>query len=281
MKLNKKEKSFTLIELLVVIAVIGLISSIVLVNLDLPSQRKKAQIARSLEFSQSIQNILGSEGVGTWNFDEGSGSTARDSSGYGNNGTNNGAVFSDDTPHKMTGNNSGKYALYLNGASNVDVSNFGKSVVNKNEITIEAWLKPMINSGEDDFLWYSTASDKRITIHFPWGNSIVWQFADFNNCNVSLNLNQDWLNVWAHYVFVASDSKNFIKIYRNGSQVAENTCSTPTLPSSSASLYLGGRPSYGFYGFIDEARIYGQALSVGQIQSNYAKGLQKRNLVLK
>ena len=60
--LKMKRQGFTLIELLVVIAVIGLISSIVLVQIKTP--RGKAQIAKSLQFSKTIQNVLGSEGVG-------------------------------------------------------------------------------------------------------------------------------------------------------------------------------------------------------------------------
>ena len=51
---------------------------------------------------------------GAWLFDEGSGSTAHDSSGYGNNGTISGATYSTDTPFSYAGNRS----LYFNGTSN-------------------------------------------------------------------------------------------------------------------------------------------------------------------
>lgn len=96
-----QQKSFTLIELLVVIAIIGLLSSIVLVNIGLPGQRQKARIAKTLEFSSSIQNALGSEAVGIWTFDN----NAFDTSGYGNNGTiYGGASFTtDNTPQKVVG----------------------------------------------------------------------------------------------------------------------------------------------------------------------------------
>jgi prepilin-type N-terminal cleavage/methylation domain-containing protein len=87
-----RNKSFTLIELLVVIAVIGLLASLIFVNLT--GTRSKANIARGLQFSQSVHNALGSEAVGVWNFDEGSGTITNDSSGYNNHGTlTNGPIW--------------------------------------------------------------------------------------------------------------------------------------------------------------------------------------------
>ncbi len=85
----KNKKAFTLIELLVVIAIVGLISSIVLVNLK--GTREKARIAKALDFSHTIQHTLGAYAVGIWRFEE-IGDTALDSSGYGNHGTITGAT---------------------------------------------------------------------------------------------------------------------------------------------------------------------------------------------
>ena len=78
-------KSFTLIELLVVIAIIGLLSSIVMVSVS--KVREKAKRAAGLQAESSIFEGLGASAVGIWEFDEGSGSYANDSSGKGNDGT--------------------------------------------------------------------------------------------------------------------------------------------------------------------------------------------------
>jgi len=112
-----KNKSFSLIELLVVIAIIGLLASIILVSLK--GVREKAEIAKGLEFSQSIQHALGADAVGIWSFDEDSGSTANDNSGYGNSGTlyNFASPYgwTSETPHKIVGSGQGKYALSFDG----------------------------------------------------------------------------------------------------------------------------------------------------------------------
>src|SRR3989344_5981922 len=132
-------RSFTLIELLVVIAIIGLITSVSLVAIDLPGQRQKAKIAKILEFSSSIQNALGSEAVGIWDFDN----NVLDSSGYGNNGTiNGGATFTDETPQKIVGPSPGKYALSLDGAGDYINCGNGTSIKgSKTAITVGVWLK--------------------------------------------------------------------------------------------------------------------------------------------
>ncbi|MEA3295592.1 MAG: prepilin-type N-terminal cleavage/methylation domain-containing protein, partial [Patescibacteria group bacterium] len=84
-------KAFTLIELLVVISIIGLLSSIVLVSTK--GIREKARLAKAQKFDSSIQHALGANAVGIWRFEEGTGTTAHDESGYGNDGTIHGATF--------------------------------------------------------------------------------------------------------------------------------------------------------------------------------------------
>ena len=81
-KFLNKNKSFTLIELLVVIAIIGLLASIVMISVG--SAWEKARIAGGQRFASQLDHSL--EAVGSWRFDEGSGTTANDGSGYGYNG---------------------------------------------------------------------------------------------------------------------------------------------------------------------------------------------------
>ncbi len=266
----KKQRGFTLIELLVVIAVIGLLSSIVLVQIKAP--REEARIAKSLDFSVTIQNILGSEGVGTWRFEENSGTTAYDSSGYGRNGTVVGATWT-----------TGILGLALNfpGANNnVTITNFGQ-VAPKDEITISAWAKPNTLLGQHDLFWMSAPGDYRITVHFPWDNQIIWQFGQ---CCIGAGINIASAGVlegkWNHFVFVSSRTSSLVKIYVNGKEVTRGSTSS-SFQRGTADWLIGGRISNPFYGEIDEVMVFEYALPLTKIEKLYAQGLEKHgNLVM-
>lgn len=134
-----KDKSFTLIELLVVIAIMGLLSSIVLVNLK--GTREKARIAKILEFSQSVNHALGAYAVGIWRFEEGQGSTAYDSSGYGNNGKLGDGTCTPgfgNCPNWTTGILG--YALSFDGTDDYVQVVHSASLNITSAITLEAWV---------------------------------------------------------------------------------------------------------------------------------------------
>lgn len=82
-----KKSGFTLIELLIVIAIIGILSSVAIVNLS--RAKDKARLAKSLSFEATIRrSFTGNEQV-VYNFDAGN---AADSSGHSWNASVNGSV---------------------------------------------------------------------------------------------------------------------------------------------------------------------------------------------
>ncbi len=271
----QKDKSFTLIELLVVIAIIGLLSSIVLVSLK--GVRERAKIAKTLEFSQSIQNALGSEAVGIWSFDEGSGSTAKDSSGYGNNGTLVGnPQRTDDTPHKVAGTGSGKNALSFDGIGNY-VSVSGMRSISR-PFTIELWLKIPL----PDTWRYLLARGNGTTLPIILQSSGAAQGEKGKmlfrpQCGASYttawtkNILAD--GSWHHLVGVHTTSQ--VIVYEDG--VQGNTYSAAFDCSSEDNfLFMTNIDKTSFCaGFLDEVRIYSQALTLGEIQKHYAEGLEK------
>jgi len=135
---------FTLIELLIVIAIIAILSAVVLVTTN--SAKDKANLAKVLSWSSSLNDLLSADAVGIWTFNDGTGA---DSSGSGNDCTLHGGVTSVDGIPQL-----GK-AMQFDGVSGsyIDCGN-GASLNITSAITISAWVKSTYNPSETDYILY-------------------------------------------------------------------------------------------------------------------------------
>ena len=264
-------KSFTFIELLVVIAIIGLLSSLVLVGLK--GNREKARIAAILQFATQIYHSLGDEIVGFWKFDEGTGTSVKDYSGYNNNGTWQGTLGGSQwsTDDKILGNAAGSF----NGTDNYVDCGADNSLQIQPPVTLEAWVYvtdlsssgQIINKGGSFEFSYNAGGKLQPSYKLDG----VWHEPATTNMITE--------NRWFH-VATTYDGTD-IKAYINS---AEETLETDL----SGSFELGNPVWIGymccgefFEGLIDEVRIYSKALSSAEIQQHYTEGLEKHQSLAK
>ncbi len=265
-----KNKSFTLIELLVVIAVIGLFASVILVSMQ--GTREKTRVVKGLQFSQTVQHTLGIYATGWWSFDKGLGTIAFDVSGYGNNGTINGASYTSDTSHQVAGTGEEKYALSFNGSTDY-VQMPHSSSMEPLSITIEFWVKLQDKGGRHCLVtkWLGYTTEVNADRTFKWGlNGLSSQY--FGTKKIT------W-DKWYHLVGTFDDTTKKQCIYINA-KVSECQTVTGSINYNQQPLYLSGSWSR-TKGLIDEVRIYESALSVTEIQKHYVKSLERhKNLAI-
>jgi len=286
---------FTLAEILVVIAVIGLLSSIIFAITS--GTREQGRIAKGLYFSQHLHNSLGSYAVGTWSFDEGFGTTANDTSGWGNNGTlvNTPAwrCANEDSNHTPSGQGC---SLEFDGENDYVNLSVGNNLdMGTNDRTYEAWFKINGSYASARTLFASGAGGGGL------GNDGVWAYVNSNTSflidfsdGTASRLNKTFSagksihdGVWHHFAAVF-DRDDFLDVYFDGvisSSGGLNISSQSGDVNDNYIQRLGAWASggtYPFNGFVDEVRIYNTSLSLLQIQSQYYAGLQRllaKNLI--
>ncbi|MCW3136373.1 MAG: carboxypeptidase regulatory-like domain-containing protein [Canidatus Methanoxibalbensis ujae] len=157
------------------------------------------------------------------------------------------------------------------------------------EITIEAWIKPVLGSRGSIVNKY--LYDRTIPI-----NERVYELDVESDGRIDFALSSNgtyagtvWLasemkvknNTWTHIAAV-SDGKT-MKIFINGVQDANTAQAPPRIHDSPYSLYIGRwqwSPTdwdYPFKGVIDELRIWNRALSPEEINASFASGALRHN----
>jgi hypothetical protein len=220
--------------------------------------------------------------VGRWMFNEPSGITANDSSGFSDNGTLSGAtLFASDSQRGQV--------LSISGISGV-VSIPYDARLEPARGTISVWVKPTLASW-GDIVQHSTDSLLRCPTRFGGAaynirvsssGSPIAIFAndDPKTCSKSpqtvltgpANIVQ--LNKWTH--LVARWDGSTLALFANGKQVSKaNYSPNPTYGLSyhgNSGVFVGTQPggSLSFSGSISDLRIYSRALSDTEITGIYA-----------
>jgi hypothetical protein len=214
--------------------------------------------------SRSSTQFLFNPGlVGWWHFDEGTGTTAYDSSGNGNNGAIYDATWVD-----------GKYGSALNftgktfpAYSHVD---FGHpSSLNVPKIYISAWIKMaesrtnIIVNKEYPYLDYNFFVDSSDKLNF-------WLSSDGISFDVQVTGGTTlFLDEW-YYVSVNYDQTS-VQLFVNA--IPDNSpIETTASINKNGGVSIGWDGGVSFNGTIDEVHIYNHALSAAEVQTDFQEG---------
>ena len=186
--------------------------------------------------------------------------TAVDASGSGNTGTVCGA----------TSIAAGRYgrARSFDGVNDFVAAADAASLDLASGMTLEAWVNPnnlqatsrpaifKDASGGSAYSLYANGSGRRPFTQVLLGSRIQ-----------ATGINQLTVNAWAH--LAATYDGATLRLYVNGTLAASLPGSGP-ITNSTGQLKIGGTSvlSHWFRGLIDEVRIYGRALSAGEIATD-------------
>jgi hypothetical protein len=207
--------------------------------------------------------------VGWWRLDEGSGTTALDSSGSGNDGTLNG------DPKWVAGKVGG--ALEMDGGDFVDVP--GVADINPESITLATWVYFNSVDGADmqrqDYL--SRGDDYAFSLH-EWGyrdnteaegkiSAIVTSAGGWSVVAGATTVEAD---TWYHTALTYDSSNQMLTLYLDGEVDAELSVPSGLEHRLGGSLTIGTYSGRDLLGRIDEIKIWDEALSQADIKSAMA-----------
>jgi hypothetical protein len=211
--------------------------------------------------------------VGYWTFDEGAGTTAADSSGWGNSGTlTNGPVWSSGGTCKASG------CLTLDGTNDQVVVPTASSLNLMGNLTLAGWVNPNI-PGSPPSVVYGLFSkggggsgvNYRTGIHFSDKHMDYTVFTGAAWVSVGSPTAFFPNSQWIHYA--VSVNNGTAKLYKNG--VLNTTGASAIGATLSEALYLGGSGdanSTYIPGVLDDMRVYNRALSAAEIAAIYSAG---------
>ena len=282
------KKGFTLIELLVVIAIIGILSAIVIASLA--RTRSSATKAAGQVFDGNLYESYGADAVGIWNFDEGSGLIAADTSGNRNTITmaNDSSVVWVPSSQAYKG----KSAFTVNGGSvTIPASTTALQAFNPSNGSITFWIKIVKANGNGVFcsstgtgvpyafcILDAGATGKFMALDWDGGAT------DPSGAPREIGTNIDpsmVVGVWTQVAFSWNIPKGqatgTVMEYINGKEVANSSAyggsSFLTTDLPQPDTFCVGGDCYGdnMTATLDELHVFSQSLQTGEIEKLYAE----------
>jgi hypothetical protein len=192
--------------------------------------------------------------VGCWALDEGAGSTASDSSGFGHHGT---LINSPTWAPGYWGS-----ALTFSVDRYVTVPSHAQHSFPTNDFTIAAWVNPVTSGSVVAKGTGSSASGTEYILHV---NSQGFYFRGAWRTSAALSVPT---GVWSHVAVTYSHSNQTLRFYRNGALITTTVISGSYATDLTRALHIGRQGSSvqnNLNGTADDIRIYRRALSSGEI----------------
>jgi len=212
----------------------------------------------TLVLSNNTASVNTSGLVGYWRFEEGSGTTASDSSGNGNSGTlYNSPIWT----NGYFGNALGFDGVddYVNLPSTVQLTN--------QSFTIMSWMKPSSLTG--NYQMFGPTQWNAVGIGLVAGSNQI--FCQFNTggLNIQSSAIVPNTNQWYHVVCSFDWSTSLLSIYVNGTRINSWTATNPSFNWNN--FYIGSQGPDGnlFNGTIDEVQVWNRALTASEIYEMY------------
>jgi len=231
------------------------------------SRSREVKIVSGTLAQTKIVSKQDSSLVGYWKFDEGTGTTAADSSGKGNDGTLvNGPTWIAD----------GKYggALKFDGVNDYVYVRDSDTLDVTNNFTIEHWFRPNSSINQWDTVTKSVGGGNYESFRINPANQsqLCFQWSNTSQRNFTCFTVNFVTGAW-HHIAVTFVNGN-VSLYFNGTYVDSQTVPFTSIYASTGYLFIGTRNGgYNWVnGTIDEVRIYNRALSADEIWNHYVHG---------
>lgn len=228
-------------------------------------------IVAGMMFAGAAQAAL----VGEWNFEEGGGTLAADSSGNGYNGTITNPSFAG-------GVTNGSYALNCDGTTlssivSIPAAAFGSI---SNEVTVAFWAYGGANLPANNAPF--GANNRKVAAHLPWPitgstttGTIYWDCSGSSR-HTKVAEQALFKGKWNHYAFTKNANSNTNELYING-QVWGTWLNgtTNNIITGITSFFIGKNvdsvaKTYYYSGLIDNFQLYDNALSATEVSNLYA-----------
>jgi chitodextrinase len=215
--------------------------------------------------SNNVNNVLLTDVVASFEFEDGSGTTVKDGSGNGNDATLIGGQFADGMVGK---------AARTDGVDDYLTVAHRPSLA-LTQLTASAWVKPSA---------FTTASPSANVISkgtnedAPGAYGVMvngsGQVVAVLNTGSAAYLTGPKLDTtrW-HHVAITYDGATF-RLYVNGAEAGSKALNTP-LPANSEAVVLAGRPGAGFFysGLVDSVQLYKRALAPAEVMSIFSAAM--------